>query len=229
MNNWDKITLFKFQQVDEINNRKGISDIDRLLFTTCVVFNLTEYQLDNTPLKQAQKLIDKVSEIFSSEFNPPPQKKIGKYKMNYDPAKLTFGQYIDLSFFLQSKPIQTAHYVLASMADKDAEKHKQRAEYFLYQPIRKVVGSIALFIERFVVFNNEYKDLFGLDSEVTGQEAKVDFFNKRYGWLYSASQIAEYERISLEQALSLPIRQAFSGLGFLKAKAKYDHEQLKRK
>jgi hypothetical protein len=225
--NWNKITLFKFQQIDEINSR-DVSDLDKLLFTTCVVFDLTEFQLDNKPLKDANKLIGKVKAIFESEFTPLPEKKIGRFKINYDPARLTFGQYIELSFFLQSKPIQKAHYLFSSIASPDADKHRERADYFLTQPISKIIGSLSFFIEKFKDFNNEYKSLFGLDKESGGKEAQGDLFNKRYGWIYAASQVAEYERITLDEAFALPIRRAFNDLAFLKAKSKYDAEQLKR-
>ena len=226
MPNWNDITLFKFQQIDEINSRE-VSDIDKILFTTCVVFNLTEYQLDNKPLKDANKLIEKVKNIFENEINAQPKKKIGKFKIDYDPAKLTFGQYIELSFFLQAKPIQNAHYILSSIASKDADKHRQRADYFLTISITKIVGSISFFIERLKKFNDEYKSLFGLDKETGGKEVQGDQFNKRYGWIYAASQVAEYERITLDAAFALPIRRAFNDLAFLKAKSKYDAQQLK--
>lgn len=227
MMNWNNITLFKFQQIDEINARE-VSDLDKILFTTCVVFNLTEYQLDNKPLKEANKLIEKVKNIFENEINAKPKKKIGKFKMDYDPSKLTFGQYIELSFFLQARPIQNAHYILSSLASKDADKHRQRADYFLTIGVSKIVGSISFFIEKFKKFNEEYKSLFGLDNESGGKEAQSDQFNKRYGWIYAASQVAEYERITLDATFALPIRRAFNDLAFLKAKVKYDAEQLKQ-
>lgn len=227
MSNWNKITLFKFQQINEINSRE-VSDLDKLLFTTCVVFDLTEFQLDNKPIKEASKLIDKVKAIFESEFKPLPKKKIGKFKINYAPARLKFGQYIELSFFLQSNPIQNSHYIFSSIVSSDADKHRDRADYFLTQPIAKIIGSLTLFIEKFKAFNDEYKTLFGLDKEAGGKEAQSDQFNKRYGWIYAASQVAEYERITLDDAFALPIRRAFNDLAFLKAKSKYDAEQLKR-
>lgn len=223
---WKKITLFKFQQVDDINSRPG-SDIDKLLFTTCIVFDLTEYELDNLPIKKAAKLIDKVKKIFESKFKSLPAKQIGKYKINYDPSVLTFGQYIELSFFLQANPIQKAHYIFSSIVSNNAEEHRLRAEYILTRPISEIVASLSTYIENFKEFNAEYKALFGLDEEVTGENTNSNEFNRRYGWIYSASQVAEYERITLDEAFALPIRRAFNDLAFLKAKAKYDSEQLK--
>jgi hypothetical protein len=224
---WNKISLFKFQQIDLISKRE-ISDLDKTLFTVCIAFDITEFQLDNLPLKKAARFINKVERIFKSKLNAKALKKIGKFLINYDPSKLTFGQYIDLAFFLQ-QPTQNCHYSLASIVSKEAETHKQRAEYFQTLPITKVWGSYSQFLNQFESFNKEYKSLFGIDEEVSGEGAKVNQFNKRYGWIYAAEKVAEYERISVEQTLDLPIRQALNDLAYLKAKGKYESELLKKK
>lgn len=233
MSLWSKISLFKFQQIDTINARHDLPDIDKALFSACVVFNMTEYELDNSSNKKATKILAAITRIFESPFKPEPCKRIGKYFINYDIASITFGQYIELAFFLTGKPMQTAHYVLASLSNKLFRKnktveHRKKSEYFLEQPVTKITGSVSLITEQFIKFNNEYKSLFGLDKEVNGDVAD-DQFNKRYGWIYSASVIAEYERISLDETFKLPVRQAFNDLAYLKAKAKYDFEQSKNK
>ena len=232
MKGWDKISLFKFQQI-EIINAKDIEVMDRLLFTTCLVFGYTEYELDNLPIKKVGKMVNKVEAIFNSELNPVPVGRIGKYFLEYDPGKLTFGQYVELSFFFQMPIITAAHYVLASITHTPFQKnkaanHKLKADYFLSTPIEKVIGSVKKFNENFVSFNNEYKGLFGLADESGGKEVQEDKFNKRYGWTYSASCVAEYERITLDQAYSLPVRQALNDLIYLKEKARYDEIQIKK-
>lgn len=226
MGNWDKISLYKFQRIDEINKRE-ISDIDKTLFTTCVVFDKTEFEFDNLPVKKALKYIQKVEKILSSELKVSARKKLGKFRIDYDPSKLTFGQFIELIFFLQN-PMQNTHYVMASVVSKDADTHKQRADYFLSIPIQKIFGCYKQFASNFEAFLKEYKSLFGLDEETGGGNGFVNQFNKRYGWIYSASQVAEYERITLDQAFALPIRRALNDLAYLKAKAKYESELLKQ-
>lgn len=245
MNLWSKISLFKFQQIDAINENKVMPDIDKALFSACVVFNMTEYEMDNAGVKEATLMLTKITEIFESPFADIPRKKIGRYFINYDISAMTFGQYIELAFFLSGKPIQNGHYILASISNvlsfeytswakwrlvfkNKTKDHRKKADYFLKQPVTKVTGSLALITEQFIKFNNEYKSLFGLDKEVSG-EVQNDVFNKRYGWIYSASVVAEYERIPLKQAFELPVRQAFNDLAFLKAKVKYDYEQSKKK
>lgn len=222
---WNKISLYKYQQLEEINNR-DIPDLDKTFFSACVIFDMTEYQFDQLPLKKAMRYVRKVERIIKSELKINPNKKVGKFRMQYDPSKLTFGQFIELVFFLQS-PMKNAHYTTASIVSKDADTHKQRADYFLSLPVRKILGCLQKFIQNFEAFQKEYKSLFGLDTEVVGEQAPVNQFNKRYGWIYAASQVAEYERISLDQAFALPIRRALNDLAYLKAKVKYESELLK--
>lgn len=232
MSKWNKISLYKFQQIDGINATIGMSDIDKLLFSTCVIYDMTEHQLDNAGVKRATKLTKKVGAIFSTPFHTRPRKRLGMYFIKYDVSKISFGQFIELSFFLSQNPVRNAHFVLASMSNAFMQKnkatdHRKKADYFLKRPVSDIMGAIALIQEGFKAFVGEYKDLFGLDREAMG-DVQEDRFNKRYGWIYAASQVAEYERITLDQAMGLPIRQALNDLTYLKAKASYEAEQFKK-
>jgi hypothetical protein len=228
---WNKINLYQFQEIDRINANESLSELDKLLYSTCIVFNKTEYQLDKLKGNKAVRLIAKVNRTFSSNFKPKVKKWLGYYLTNYDVSTFTFGQYIELSFFLNNSDISKAHYVLATITNlplckNNAANHRKKSEYFLKQPIPYVVGAIEIISKNLVAFNKEYQTLFGIDKEVSG-DVQEDYFNKRYGWIYCASQIAEYERITLEQAFNLPVRQAFNDLAYLKAKSKYEAEQIK--
>lgn len=232
MSNWSKISLYKFQQIDKINATPGMADLDKLLFSTCVVFDMTEFQLDNAGVRKAGKLTKRVGEIFGAPFDSRPRHRVGRYFLNYEVSKMTFGQFIELSFFLSQNPVQHAHYILASIShvwrrpNRSAD-HRMKADYFLQRSVPEIMGAIALIQERFKEFTGEYKSLFGLDREAAG-DVQEDRFNKRYGWIYSASQVAEYERITLDQAMGLPIRHALNDLAYLKAKTTYEAEQFKK-
>jgi hypothetical protein len=65
-----------------------------------------------------------------------------------------------------------------------------------------------------------------VDSDVVGN-VQSDQFNKQYGWIYSATQVAQHEGLGLDRAYDLPVRQAFNDLLYLKAKGKYEMEQLR--
>lgn len=229
--NWKNISLAKFRQLDEISSR-DIPELDKVLFSTCVVFNKTEYELDNADPKEVVRLTARMRKIFETPLNEQPLNRIGKYFINYHIQTITFGQYIELAFFLSHKPVQNAHYVLATLAHGWMRKnrtrdHRGKADYFLNRPVSEVMGSLKRITENLAAFNEEYKDLFGLDKMVAG-DVQEDVFNKRYGWIYSASKVAEYERITLDEAFSLPIRQALNDLTYLKAKDKYEAEQIKK-
>lgn len=236
---WKDVTLFQFQQIEAINAREDIDDLDKLLFATCVLFGMTEYELDQLGGKyprKAAKLISKTKKVFESKVVPVLEETIGMLTIEYDPSRMTFGQYIEVAYFnsRSKNTIDNAHYLLASISRKlfrkhSAADHRQKADFFLQQPIEVVAGSLAHFQERLQAFNNEYKGLFGLDKEVYTSSQIADQFNKRYGWIYSASQVAEYERIPLQEAFGIPVRQALNDLAYLKAKAKYDAELLKAK
>lgn len=75
MNKWNNISLFQFQQIDEITNR-GIDELDKILFQTCVIFGLTEFELDNMAPAKAAKLMQKVSTIYTAEFPEVTPKKL---------------------------------------------------------------------------------------------------------------------------------------------------------
>lgn len=229
--NWKNITLAQFRQLDEINNSE-YSEMDKVLFSACVVFNKTEYELDNTDPRRVLKLTSKLTSLFETPYNPKAVTSIGKYHITYDISKITFGQYIELAFFLGGNAVQNAHYILATLSNLWLRKsktsdHRRRAEYFLTRPILDVMGSVNRIITNYVDFNNQYSKLFGVDKEVGGDVSEQEF-NKRYGWIYSASQVAEYERITLDEAFALPVRQALNDLAYLKAKSKYEIEQIRK-
>lgn len=228
--NWKNISLAKFLQLDDIAS-SSYSEMDKVLFSACIVFDKTEYELDNTDPRRVLKLTEKIHTLFETPFNQKAVVKLGRYFLTYDISKITFGQYIELAFFLSNK-VEHAHYILATMSktwlrqSKTAD-HRRKANYFLERPVLEVLGSVEQISKNFIEFNKEYSKLFGVDKEVTGDVGDKEF-NKRYGWIYSASQVAEYERITMDEAFALPIRQALNDLVYLKAKARYESEQIKK-
>ena len=56
-----------------------------------------------------------------------------------------------------------------------------------------------------------------------GQQAS-DRFMRIHGWQYTAHLIAEFERITLDQAYDLPIIQALNDMSYLKAKGRMEAE-----
>lgn len=232
--NWNNISLYKFQKIEAVNQKKEMSDIDKTLFSTCIVFDMTEYQLDNLPINKVNRLAAEMTKIFAIELKPKPQKRIGKYFLSYDISSMRFGQYKELSFYLSNNYIQNAHKIMASISSAWRKKntsdyHTERASFFLAKSIVKIIGCLSLVVEKFAAFNKEYNWLFGLDKDTHDEQAQNDFFNKRYGWFYASEQVAAYRRIELEAVDNMNIREVFNDLAYLKAKTKYEAELFKKK
>jgi hypothetical protein len=84
--------------------------------------------------------------------------------------------------------------------------------------------------------DKKYPVLFGggveREDEEPGSEGIERTFGKYYGWVYSATIVADHERISLDAAFELPIYQFLNGLAYMKMKRKVEEsqmEQLRRK
>ena len=84
--------------------------------------------------------------------------------------------------------------------------------------------------------DKRYPVLFGeratAKDEEPGSENIESIFSKHYGWVYSATVVADHERISLDAAFDLPILQFLNGLAYMKMKNKLEAKQmedLKRK
>lgn len=238
MSNWNKISLGQFQQIEAVNARTDIPDMDKVLFTTCIIYNLTEYELDNIKNQsRVLKMINTVNKIFSSPVQQIPAESIDKYKVNYEPETFRFGQYIELSFYISKGYMANAHKIIASITDEkikrkwvnSSDNHESKAEMFLTKPAIKIIGTLSRFVEKFASFNKKYSWLFGLDPDSHKDGAEGDKFNKTYGWWYAAEAVAGYKRITLDEVYGLNVRDAFSALAYLKAKGKYEAEQLKKK
>ena len=84
--------------------------------------------------------------------------------------------------------------------------------------------------------DKKYPILFGertaANDEQSGTESIEQVFAKHYGWIYSATLVADHERISLDAAFDLPVMQFLNAMSFMKMKRKVEEaqmEQLKRK
>jgi hypothetical protein len=203
-----------------------------VLYSASIVFGMTVKEIDDAGPKKAARLIQQISKMFTSPMPEIAPRRIGPYHLQYDVAEITFGQYIDLAFFIQ-RHFANAHYILASMSSKRrrkycAEGHPERANRFLEAPAASTIGAVKVILASFQAFNSQYPTLFGLPGESVSDGASNDRFNKRYGWQYNASAVAEYERISLDEAYALPVRNAFNDLIFLKEKVKYEIRERDR-
>ena len=94
---------------------------------------------------------------------------------------------------------------------------------------------MCFFLQDIRRINAEYPGLFGTRDSEDGEDneagggGNAEQFNKRYGWIYATTRIADHERIKLDDVWSLSIRQCLNNLSYLKAKDYKDAEDQKMK
>ena len=65
------------------------------------------------------------------------------------------------------------------------------------------------------------------DNEVSGR-GSISNFMRYYGWIYQTSLVAEFERITMEEAYEIPTLQFLNDLAYLKAKSEHERLEMKR-
>lgn len=78
--------------------------------------------------------------------------------------------------------------------------------------------------------DKSYPVLFGggveREADEGGSESIETVFAKHYGWIYSATLVADHERITLDQAFELPVRQFLNAMAYCKMKEKLEKKQI---
>jgi hypothetical protein len=220
-NKYGILTVQKYQEINAINSNSEMDDTDKVLYSVCSLFNYQPEILNNENPKKVVKLISRFEKVFAIAIKKT--KFIKWFKINYDIEKITFGQYIELAYFFQFDEVDKAHYLVASISKTFYKtSHINRADFFLQQRMSKVISAVIEIKKVFNFLNTQYSSLFEKEEKnTTNNDGFMSFFNKRYGWIYSAERVAEYEKITVEETYNLPVKKALGDLVYLKAKDKY--------
>lgn len=224
-----KLTLEKYKTIDAIMS-DNIPELDKTLYCICALWDYAPEELDKENPLKVVKMAAKLEKLFKFKISAPTI--IGIYKINYDISNITFGQYIELSYFFQGNIIENSNFIVASVAKSPFKSsHVSRAKYFLNKHVGSVVGAMNKVRAGFIQINKEFGSLFGLDGDMH-EKAQTDsfmqYFNNRYGWIFSAEVLAKYNNISIDEAYNLPVKRALNDLVYLKAKSKYEYLLTKK-
>ena len=80
----------------------------------------------------------------------------------------------------------------------------------------------------------EFKNLFGHDNAAGAEDDSYSSggsgqqFMQRFGWHYQSELVSRYEGIKLDEAYQLPTIQYLNDLAYLKEKANYEREAIKK-
>jgi hypothetical protein len=215
------LSLRKFQLIEKINSRNDLLEEDKAFHCLCVINNISPMKLNNMKPKRALRLLEKMGKKFE-KINARPHIGVNfRYVINDDIT--TFGRYIELLHFFQMGEYQHAHNIIASCCYGINYTHQGASKWALALRATNALFYLKKIAESLQSFNKKYSFLF----EKSESSDKADAFSAQYGWIYSASKVAEYENISLEEAYAMPASRALHGLCYLKAKADHELKQIK--
>jgi|GEM_PF-2783105 len=231
---WGNISVERYQYIYAIH-QSDYSDFDKLCFALCGLTGKTERQLNKISPGKFAILSAQAERLFQS-MEQPPSNKINGHRFIHHVKQSTLGQYIEVNHFVKGGTVENLHYLAASICRPQfpysfikKRSHSERAQHILSFPFIPVVNTVGVFLQSMEEFNKSYSGLFGIDPEDSEQEEPPPHpFNDKYGWLYSAKKVAEYEGITLEAAFNLPTPRAFNDLAYLKALGQYESELNKQ-
>lgn len=200
------MTVQQYMNISVFVDEDSIEQIGLII---CELFGKTEDEVNNLTKKQFFAYSKKIEKIFSRV-----DKKKGFERFQTDATKITFGQFVEVMYFLKS-PIDNLHFIMASLSS--GGEHHERAERIRKSDIRCVLGEYKIFVDSFNKLLESYSGLF--EGEESDEEPHP--FIVQYGWIYSAKKIAEHEGITLDKAFELPIYQALNDMAFLKSEQSY--------
>ncbi len=224
---WRKITVAKFQRLDAINTVEQ-DDIDKLAYSVCCIWDKTPEEVNEWSSKKFLRYADRVTKTFSGT----PPRSWFEAKVETDARRITYGQFVEVMYFLQNGMIPNLHNIAASIM-VSAEDHAVKAQNVLGMPITKILHPVGQFLESWEGLIRSYSGLFETEANIDGDGERVKKedphpFIDQYGWIFSATKLAEHERVKLDEVWGIGVIQALNGLAYLKSKSKYEEWLAKK-
>lgn len=215
------MTLKDYQRLAAFYNEAN-DEVTQVALLVADMYGFTYEQVDNMPARTFLHYSQKVTAAFSGIMIKPFWCRL---KFQTDATKITFGQFIEVQYFLQQGEIDSLHFVGASIL-KSKKSHPEKAAWLQNKPVSYVLSDIKKFLVSFGDLVGSYKGLFETEAEVDEEKAEMKKekphpFLTQYGWIFSATQVAEHEKITLDKAFGLPILQALNALAYLKSFGEY--------
>jgi len=220
--------LSEWQRYAALNESES-DDIERMALLICAINKLPGEVVDKMPLG-----IFSAYGLLAGRLMERQRRRRWWYihrKFQADAFKITFGQFIEIQYWLERfGPIFGLHLIAASLS-KDKGEHIEKAGKILNGSARSVLPDLLVFLESFAELLKAYDGLFDMPPEDLSEDIKrptADHpFLRQYGWIHSAKRVAEHEGVKLDEVFGLPIIQALNDLAYLKSEQEYLKELYK--
>jgi len=204
----------KTSQYIKISDLKNDDGIAMMGFIIMDLYGMTYEQVDNMNPVKFGKLSKKIGDQFSRAekplwFNP--------LSFNTDAKKITFGQFIDVQYFVQ-------HGNLCDIAAtiQRGKNHSKKVERLGGINIRYVLNPVMKFMSSFETLIKAYAGLFEIEEDLSEDIPETPHpFLSQYGWLFSARQVAKDQGVKLNDIFDMNIIEALNTLAYLKSEQSY--------
>lgn len=161
---WHDLTVRQWQALTDLFMEEGNSHIDNIVRAGCIVYDVTEHELDSLTMADLNDMGHRLAFIHT-EVPARPVDRLDvngrRYRCVYDVTRMPAARYIESKVYGQD-PNQHLHRIMASMVwpqkrayrigpwmddDYDAARHSEYAEDMLDAPITAVLGSVVFFCD----------------------------------------------------------------------------------
>lgn len=212
------MTTQQYQKIYDINASNDIDEIEKAAYTVCQLYGYATEKVNGfSPFKFLRK-VNRSAKLLNRATRPQWYRR----GLPTDAKAITLGQFIEVVHWMKGGVIESLHLIAATQ--KHGKDHARDADKYLHANARRVLPYVLAFIESFNGLMQQYAGLFEADT-VKDADAKPETphpFIERYGWIFSAKEVAAFEGCTLEQAYDLPIIQALNDLSYLKTKQQYE-------
>lgn len=179
---WSDISIEKFIKLYNLKNINDLDDIDILINELCIIYDLTDDEVESLPMEKINSLRDEMYFI-STEPKQTNVKNIIEidginYYLKNNLNTLTYGEWKDLKFYESLGSIENLHKINSILYTNDInekynpEKSDVRAEIFYKKMDVETATSSLLFFYLFLM-NYVISDIQGcslLDRIISGME-----------------------------------------------------------
>lgn len=161
---WHDISVRQWQALTDLFMEEGNSHIDNIVRTGCIVYDVTEHELDSLSLADLNDLGHRMAFVHTEvPARPVDAIRVNgrRYRCVYDVTRMPAARYIESKVYGQD-PNQHLHRIMASMIYPqkrlyrigpwvddvyDAARHAEYAEDMQDAPITAVLGSVVFFCD----------------------------------------------------------------------------------
>jgi hypothetical protein len=163
ISSWQDITVGQFIDLTSLSQQKVTDEVEHADRAIQIMYGLTPMEVENLQLQEFKELARNATRIMTSAVDGKPKKIIHgakhKYKIIYDPKKLTQRQFVEIQYFSEAM-IPNMHFIMASIVNRigrfgkveknTAEAHEEIANDLLDAKINDVFHACVFFCKLYL-------------------------------------------------------------------------------